>query len=80
MSPLPAGAGVALAEGSADVGGGLFFVFLMPCLNEELVIGRSLQRLLSLPAGNFAVMVIDDGSDDGTAAAVAAWRTNACGC
>jgi 1,2-diacylglycerol 3-beta-glucosyltransferase len=50
--------------------GGEFYVFLMPCLNEELVIARSLQRLLSMPAGNFAVMVIDDGSDDGTAAAV----------
>jgi 1,2-diacylglycerol 3-beta-glucosyltransferase len=50
---------------------GEFFVFLMPCLNEEVVIARSLRRLLALPADNFAVMVIDDGSDDGTAAAVA---------
>jgi hypothetical protein len=50
--------------------GGEFYVFLMPCLNEELVIARSLQRLLSMPGDNFAVMVIDDGSDDGTAAAV----------
>ncbi len=46
------------------------FVFLMPCLNEELVIERSLRRLLSVPAGDVAVLVIDDGSDDGTAAAV----------
>src|SRR5919202_6794942 len=45
---------------------GLFFVFLVPCLNEELVIGRSLDRLLAIPASNFAVMVIDDGSDDAT--------------
>lgn len=44
----------------------LFFVFLVPCLNEELVIGRSLDRLLSLPNRNLAVMVIDDGSDDAT--------------
>ncbi len=46
------------------------FVFLMPCLNEELVIERSLRRLLAVPGGHVAVLVIDDGSDDGTAAAV----------
>src|SRR4051812_31365711 len=45
----------------------LWFVFLVPCLNEELVIGRSLDRLLALPNPNFAVLVIDDGSDDATA-------------
>ena len=70
MSPLPARAGVALAEGSADVLGGLFFVFLMPCLNEEKVILGSLQRLLSMPGGNFVVLVIDDASDDRTAEVV----------
>ena len=70
MSPLPARATVALAEGSADVLGGLFFVFLMPCLNEEKVILGSLQRLLSMPGGNFVVLVIDDGSDDRTAEVV----------
>ena len=46
---------------------GLFYVFLVPCLNEELVVGKSLDRLLALPADNFAVVVIDDGSEDGTA-------------
>jgi cellulose synthase/poly-beta-1,6-N-acetylglucosamine synthase-like glycosyltransferase len=61
-------AGDAAAPSAAP--GGEFFVFLMPCLNEQLVIARSLQRLLSMPTENFAVMVIDDGSDDGTAAAV----------
>jgi 1,2-diacylglycerol 3-beta-glucosyltransferase len=67
-TPAPA---PAPGTGGADATpGGEFYVFLMPCLNEELVIARSLQRLLSMPAGNFAVMVIDDGSDDGTAAAV----------
>jgi 1,2-diacylglycerol 3-beta-glucosyltransferase len=71
-TPLPAASpGAApMTGGPAAAHGGQFYVFLMPCLNEELVIARSLQRLLSLPAGNFAVMVIDDGSDDGTAAAV----------
>ena len=44
----------------------LFFVFVVPCLNEELVIGRSLDALLALPSDNFAVLVIDDGSDDAT--------------
>jgi 1,2-diacylglycerol 3-beta-glucosyltransferase len=41
-------------------------VFLVPCLNEEAVIGNSLRRLLSLPGANFVVLVIDDGSDDRT--------------
>ena len=53
--------------------GDLWFVFLVPCLNEELVIGRSLDRLLALPNPNFAVLVIDDGSDDATAAIVEAY-------
>ena len=44
----------------------LLFVFLVPCLNEERVIARSLERLLAIP-GNFKVMVIDDASEDGTA-------------
>jgi len=48
----------------------LFFVFLVPCLNEELVIGKSLERLLALPSRNYAVVVIDDGSDDATATVV----------
>ena len=61
---------VPMTSAPAGAHGRAFYVFLMPCLNEELVIARSLQRLLSMPADNFAVMVIDDGSDDGTAAAV----------
>jgi cellulose synthase/poly-beta-1,6-N-acetylglucosamine synthase-like glycosyltransferase len=44
----------------------LLFVFLIPCLNEEGVIAKSLERLLAIP-GNFKVMVIDDASEDGTA-------------
>ena len=48
----------------------LFFVFLLPCLNEEKVIRNSLERLLSFDTENFAVMVIDDGSDDDTAGIV----------
>jgi 1,2-diacylglycerol 3-beta-glucosyltransferase len=50
-----------------------FFVFVIPCLNEELVIGRCLDKLLALPSTDFAILVIDDGSDDGTAAVVAGY-------
>ncbi|MDQ1395301.1 MAG: 1,2-diacylglycerol 3-beta-glucosyltransferase [Acidimicrobiaceae bacterium] len=52
---------------------GLFFVFLVPCLNEAVVIGRTIERLLALPEDNFAVLVIDDGSDDGTARIAASY-------
>jgi cellulose synthase/poly-beta-1,6-N-acetylglucosamine synthase-like glycosyltransferase len=48
-----------------------FFVFVVPCLNEELVIAASLDRLLALPGRNISVLVIDDGSDDATAGIVA---------
>ncbi len=46
-----------------------FFVLLVPALNEEQVIGRTLASLLAL-RGNFLVLVIDDASDDGTVAAI----------
>ena len=54
--------------GSSD--GGLFYVFLIPCLNEERVILDSIWRLRAIDAANYAVMVIDDGSQDDTAALV----------
>ena len=47
-------------------------VFLVPCLNEERVIGATLDRLLKIPRS--FVMVVDDGSDDATAALVAEHR------
>jgi GT2 family glycosyltransferase len=62
--PSPYAAGNATATTTAD---DLFFIFVVPCLNEELVIGASLNRLLSLPGQNVAVLVVDDGSDDATA-------------
>ena len=64
------------AAAAADV---LFFVFLMPCLNEEAVIANSLQRLLAMPGGDFIVLVIDDGSDDSTADVVTAMTEEAGG-
>src|SRR5437763_12228930 len=54
----------------------LFFVFVVPCLNEELVIEASLDRLLALPSDNVAVLVVDDGSDDRTAELVEARRSD----
>jgi len=45
----------------------LSFIFVVPCLNEELVIEASLDRLLSIPSRNMTVLVVDDGSDDDTA-------------
>ena len=59
-------AGRALPRGRDD----LFFVFVLPCLNEEKVILASLRRLLSISGDDFVVLVVDDGSDDSTVDAV----------
>ncbi|WP_233188318.1 glycosyltransferase [Actinomyces qiguomingii] len=48
------------------VSGPLQIVVLMPCLNEEAVIGPSVERLLADPDPALHVLVIDDGSDDAT--------------
>ena len=66
----PAQAGPYRLDTERASGPELFFVFLMPCLNEEKVLPNSLRRLLSIPGGNFVVMVIDDGSDDQTVDAI----------
>jgi cellulose synthase/poly-beta-1,6-N-acetylglucosamine synthase-like glycosyltransferase len=55
--------------------GDMFFVLLVPALNEEKVIAKTVASLLAL-RGNFLVLVIDDASDDGTAAAVAPFLTD----
>jgi cellulose synthase/poly-beta-1,6-N-acetylglucosamine synthase-like glycosyltransferase len=47
----------------------LFFILLVPALNEELVIGNTLSSLLAL-SGDFLVLLIDDASDDDTVAVV----------
>jgi len=54
--------------GSADE---LLWVFLVPALNEEVTIADSVDRLLAVEATNRAILVIDDGSTDGTGAVLA---------
>jgi 1,2-diacylglycerol 3-beta-glucosyltransferase len=46
------------------------FIFLVPALNEELVIGITIDGLLAACTSEDRVMVIDDGSSDDTAAIV----------
>ncbi|WP_239381729.1 glycosyltransferase family 2 protein, partial [Frankia sp. CIT1] len=53
---------------------GLFYVFVMPCLNEEAVIGASVRRLLATARDDIRVLVVDDGSDDATASIVRGFR------
>ena len=42
------------------------WVFLVPALNEEVTIADSVERLVAVEAANKAIVVIDDGSTDGT--------------
>ncbi len=53
----------AAAPGASD---DYLFAFLVPALNEARVIGHTLDCLRSLPIPHSLVLVIDDGSDDGT--------------
>src|SRR4051812_5907439 len=51
------------------------FWIVVPCLNEERVVGRTIRNALALggPTGSRTrVLVVDDGSDDGTPAVIAA--------
>jgi len=47
-----------------------YFVFLLPCLNEEKVILKTLEAILNLPYKHVLAIVIDDASDDNTAQVV----------
>jgi len=47
------------------------WVFLVPALNEEVTIADSVRRLAAVEAANKAIVVIDDGSTDGTGAVLA---------
>jgi 1,2-diacylglycerol 3-beta-glucosyltransferase len=52
--------------------GGYTWVFLVPALNEAVTIRDSVSRLLEVPVARRHIVVIDDGSDDGTAELLAA--------
>src|SRR5213593_2549100 len=51
----------------------LLKAFVIPCLNEERVIGGTLDSLVPLLEGDDLVLVVDDGSDDRTAEIVRAY-------
>lgn len=44
----------------------LLFVVVIPALNEELVIGRTLDHLMTLKKVNLMILVVNDDSDDRT--------------
>lgn len=44
----------------------MFVVFVLPALNEEKVIERTVRKLISLKDKNFMVLAINDNSDDDT--------------
>ena len=48
----------------------LLFVYVIPCLNEERVIGATLDQLRPIAPDKSVILVVDDGSDDRTAAIV----------
>jgi 1,2-diacylglycerol 3-beta-glucosyltransferase len=47
------------------------WVFLVPALNEAVTIADSVDRLLAIPVRRRHIVVVDDGSDDGTSAVLA---------
>jgi cellulose synthase/poly-beta-1,6-N-acetylglucosamine synthase-like glycosyltransferase len=53
------------ASGLHAAAGDLYVWFLVPCLNEEAVIGNTVRCLVANPGAR--VLVIDDGSEDATA-------------
>lgn len=59
-----------LSRKPAPVNGGfdeeLQFFIIIPALNEELVIARTLDHLLALPDHNLTILVVDDASEDRT--------------
>ena len=56
-----------------DPSAGLGAVVVVPTFNESATIASIVRRVLGLP-GEFAVLVVDDGSPDGTAEIVAGLR------
>lgn len=58
----------AIPEDGSD---SFYWVFLVPALNEEVTIADSVARLLAVPVKRRRIVVIDDGSEDSTAAILA---------
>jgi 1,2-diacylglycerol 3-beta-glucosyltransferase len=50
------------------------WVFLVPAMNEEVVIADSVERLIEIPVARKRIIVIDDASDDHTPAILAGIR------
>lgn len=61
-----------LHSGGLAVSNPKTIVFVVPCLNEDRVLGASLDRLLELRHPRMHILVVDDGSTDDTAAIVSA--------
>ena len=55
----------------AAAAGELLWVFVVPALDEEVTIADSVRRLAAVEAPNKAIVVVDDGSTDGTAGVLA---------
>ncbi|MEX2237545.1 MAG: glycosyltransferase family 2 protein [Dehalococcoidia bacterium] len=54
----------------------LFYVLVIPALNEELVIANTIRHLLTLPGDNYLIFIVDDASDDRTAAVVESFASD----
>lgn len=57
-----------------DMPRGALVVFVLPCLDEAGVIGATLERLTALGGADYRVLVVDDGSEDETAALAAEYE------
>ncbi|MEO7026196.1 MAG: glycosyltransferase [Caulobacteraceae bacterium] len=60
----------AMLDPGSQPGGGPLISVLIPCFNEAKVIAASVERILASNWPNLEVLVLDDGSSDGTAEVV----------
>ena len=49
---------------------------IMPCRNRETVIGRAIESILQQSYNNFEIVIVDDGSTDGTASVCEAFNSD----